>query len=612
MTAINVEQFHFLRPEWFVLLVPFAVLCWRLVRRGSAAGVWQSVCDEALLPYLLVHRKVGRSPLNLGAFVLGSLLAIVALAGPTWERLPTPVFRDESALVVLLDLSRSMDATDISPSRLDRAKFKITDILRQRRDGQTALVVFAEEPYVVTPLTNDVATIESQLPALRTDIMPSQGSSGASAIEKGLELLRQAGMTSGELLLVTDGMGPLELDRAKSIISAAQIRLSILGVGTAEGAPIPDHDGGFITDRGGNIVLEPLLSGQLRTLADSGDGLYQSIRTDEKDVEALLALMDNESNQRNASTTDVLADRWLEAGPWLLLGLIPLAPFAFRRGILVAVAAIGLSATSYPESARAGWWATPDQAAQRQFNDGNFASAAQTFEDDAWRASANYRAQSYEEVLSSVGEDIDPEAQYNMGNALARLGRLEEAIAAYDNTLSMAGDHADAQHNKQLLEDLLEQQEQEQQDKEQQQDQQSDSEDHSESNDSDSSDRSESESESQNSAEQESDDPNESDSDRDSESDAGSSEQSAADEPEPTPEPVPEAADSSDAAEDSEPKDETQAQTQAEANSELENEQATEQWLRQIPDDPGGLLRRKFEYEYQKKYGRDARRANSW
>ncbi len=607
MMSFNPAEFHFLRPAWFLLLIPFAVLCWRLIRRDTAAGVWHSICDEALLPYLLVQRKIGRSPLNLGAFILSGLAAITALAGPTWERLPTPVFRDESALVVLLDLSRSMDATDISPSRLERAKFKVTDILRQRRDGQTALVVYAAEPYVVTPLTNDVATLESQLPALRTGIMPSQGSDGASAIAKGIELLRQAGMASGELLLVTDGMGPLELDRAKTQIAADSIRLSILGVGTADGAPIPDDNGGFIKDRSGNIVLEPLRPQQLRELATAGNGLYQSVRTDEKDVLALLAQMDNELNQGNASTTDVLADRWLEVGPWLLLGLIPLLPIAFRRGLLTLVVTTGFAAITYPEHARAGWWATPDQEAQRQFEQGDFAGAAEKFKNNAWRASAHYRANNFEDAVAEIGENTDPEAQYNKGNALARLGRLEEAIAAYDNTLSAISDHEDALHNKALLEELLQQQEQNQQTGDPDQAESSgDSDNENEGGE----DQAEGESNDEQNGEQESEDAEQANNQSENEGNAAnSSEQEMEEQP---PESEPEQASNVEESDENEPEAESEAQMQAESNTDQESEQATEQWLRQIPDDPGGLLRRKFEYEYQRKHGRGARRAQSW
>jgi len=581
-------------------------LVWRLWRTTDAAGVWQTICDEALLPYLLVHRHANRNPVNLGVFALSAIAAITALAGPAWERLPTPVFRDESALVLLLDMSRSMDATDISPSRLERAKYKLTDILRQRREGQTALVVYAAEPYVVTPLTNDVATIEAQLPALRTGIMPSQGSAGGSAVAKGIELLRQAGMASGELLLVTDGLQLAELDRAKKLIANSNARLSVFGVGTSEGAPIPDRSGGFITDAGGNIVVEPLRSSPLQELARVGRGIYQSIRNDDQDVEVFLRLWANNLHQRNARTTDLFAERWREFGPWLLLGLIPFAPLAFRRGVLMVVVTAGLAATVFPHTADADWWVTADQAARRRFEQGDFAGAAQTFNDQRWRATAHYRAGNYAAAAAVTAPDAGAESNYNKGNALARMGQYDDAIAAYDQALIAVPDHADALHNKALLEALQTQAEEQPQQPAQRSDpaaagerqdqgadgtgDASDGDVGGDAGDSDS---------------LESPEPSEAQGDQ---SKASTSSEGPSDQQADSAEPALEA--NEEQANDEEREAELAADAQA--NAELENEQATEQWLRQIPDDPGGLLRRKFEYEYQKKYARGIRRSQAW
>jgi Ca-activated chloride channel family protein len=597
-------DFHFLRPLCLLLLVPFLLVCWRLFRRADAAGVWQSVCDDALLPYLLVQGKAVRSPLNPALFLLGGCIAIVALAGPTWERLPTPVFRDESALVLLLDLSRSMNAEDVSPTRLERAKYKITDILRLRRDGQTALIVYAAEPYVVAPLTTDVATIESHLPSLKTNIMPSQGSDSAAAIEKGLELLQQAGNASGDLLLITDGVGLDEGHRARTAIDGSPARLSILGVGTADGAPIPDKSGGFVTDAAGAIVVNALDSAALETLAAAGGGRYTTLRTDDSDVDQLLGEISQQHDERNARSTDLFADRWREFGPWLLLALLPFAPLAFRRGILM-FAGLAVSLTLLPATpAAAGWWRTPDQSAQSEFDDGNYAAAAETFADPSWRAAASYRANDFTGAVENIGEGADPETQYNKGNALARLGRFEEAIEAYETTLAALPDHADAQHNKKLLEELL---------KEQQQQEQSES---------DSSDDNESEDQSGESGGDQSSQhsdakPSDSESEDSAQADPGAEEQSAS-----TTSAEQESAAETQPDEQEQTAEEQQAEAEeapaekaedafAAANSELENEQATEQWLRQIPDDPGGLLRRKFEAEYQRKYGGE-RRSRAW
>ena len=604
--AFDPANFHFLRPLWFAFLFPLTILGWQLFRKREAAGVWQSMCDKALLPFLLVQRSAGRSAFNPTVFFIGGAIAIVALAGPTWERLPTPVFRDESALVLLLDLSRSMDATDISPTRLERAKFKITDILRQRPEGQTALIVYAAEAYVVTPLTTDVATIESQLPALRTNIMPSQGSSAALAINKGIELLNQGGMAHGDILLITDGLLPAEFERSKDVLQDASIRLSVLGVGTLDGAPIPNSNGGFVKDAGGNIVVEALREGEMRELVAVGDGLYQSVRVDEQDITLLLAAINDDLDQRNTTTTDRFADRWREVGPWLLLLLVPLAPLAFRRGILSIAVATCLSISFGTQPVSAGWWATPNQEAAEKFEADDFANAANEFEDPAWRATANYRAGKYTAAIADVPDDAGPESTYNRGNALAHLGRYEEAIAAYDEALRGIPDHEDATYNKELIEKLLEEQ--------QEQEQQSDSSDNSDPNDQDAASNGEqsdsessgkpSDSSSQNSAE--SAEPLDEQSESSTSVDQDSDDQPPISDPEaPTDEPQI-------SGEEREAEEEAQAQAQAQANSEMETEQATEQWLRQIPDDPGGLLRRKFEYEFQKKYAGRKRRPQAW
>lgn len=598
-------DFHFLRPLCLLALLPFGFVCWRLFRRGDAAGVWQSVCDDALLPYLLVPRTAVHSRLNPALFLLVGAIAIVALAGPTWERLPTPVFRDESALVLLLDLSRSMNAEDVSPTRLERAKFKITDMLRQRRDGQTALVVYAAEPYVVAPLTTDVATIESHLPALKTNIMPSQGSDAAAAIEKGLELLQQAGNAGGDLILITDGVGLDDGQRARAAIAGSGARLSILGVGTADGAPIPDPSGGFVTDAAGAIVVNALDTAALEALATAGGGRYATLRTDDGDVAQLLADLSAHRDERNARATDLFADRWREFGPWLLLGLLPFVPLAFRRGILT-FAGVALSLGLVPAApATAGWWQTPDQAAQAEFDAGNYAAAADQFEDPRWRAAARYRTDDYAGVIESLAEDADPEALYNKGNALARLGEFEEATAAYENTLAARPDHADARHNKELLEKLLaEQQQQQKQDESESQDD-SDSEDQSGESGGDQSDQRSDAKPSDNEAE----DSAQPDPGADEQSASStSSEQESPAEAEPQ---APEETAEEQQAESEEAPAEAAEDAFAAANSELENEQATEQWLRQIPDDPGGLLRRKFEAEYQRKHGGE-RRSRAW
>jgi Ca-activated chloride channel family protein len=198
----KMAAFHFLRPEWLWGLLPLVGFLVFLAKRGANVCVWESVCDAHLLPHVLVGETGTKSRSPIFLLGLGWTLALVALAGPVWSQLPQPVFRTESALVMLLDVSRSMDAQDLAPSRLTRAKHKILDILQARQEGQTALVIFSGEAFVVSPLTDDARTMKTLVQKLETNLMPVQGSRPDLALKMGNELLEQAGIRGGDLLLV--------------------------------------------------------------------------------------------------------------------------------------------------------------------------------------------------------------------------------------------------------------------------------------------------------------------------------------------------------------------------------------------------------------------------
>ena len=239
-------EFHFLRPEWLFGVPAIVVLAVLLARGRLGAGNWRNVIDAALIPHVLSQTPGRGSDHRWWLLGLAGVLACVALAGPAWQRIEQPVFRAEQALVVALDLSRSMDAQDVAPSRLRRAKLKVLDMLERRKSGQTALVVYSANAFTVTPLTTDTDTIASLVNSLSTDIMPSRGSYPEIAISKGQQLLDQAGVAFGEVLLITDGgSSPAASARARELKSAGY-SLSVLGVGTTEGAPIPRQSGGFV------------------------------------------------------------------------------------------------------------------------------------------------------------------------------------------------------------------------------------------------------------------------------------------------------------------------------------------------------------------------------
>ena len=453
-------EFHFLRPWWLLAFIPLGFfLCW-LARRGRAGGAWEAICDPALLPHILAVGQGRPARASLFLLALAAALGIIALAGPAWERLPRPVFERQSALVIALDLSYSMYARDIQPSRLERARFKIADLLNLREEGHTALVVYAGAAFTVTPLTRDINTIKAQLTALSPEIMPAPGSDAGGAIDLAMTLMAQGGHGSGHILLVTDGIAPAAEGRFKAA-GEKNYPVSILAMGTEAGAPINMPDGRPLEDRAGRIVIPRLNPRELRRLALLSGGGYEPGRIMDDDIQRLNALFNSGQARDNAGqmAADQWADQWHEAGAGLVLLILPLAALAFRRGYISLLACFILLR---PDPAAAlDWrdlWLNKDQQAMRALDDNAPEVAAGLFRDRDWRAAAEYRAGRYAEAAALLQDRTDPRGIYNKGNALARQGRPREAIAAYAEVLRQNPDHADAAHNKALLEALLERQ----------------------------------------------------------------------------------------------------------------------------------------------------------
>lgn len=629
---IELYEFHFLRPAWFICLLPLAIGLWLVWRRRIGSRGWEAVCDPDLLAYLLIGTATVERRRSMLWIAVSGLLAIIALAGPTWNRLPQSVFSAHDALVVVLDLSQSMDAKDITPSRVERARFKIADILRLRPAGQTALLVYAADAFTVTPLTDDTATIRLQLAALGTDIMPAQGSRADLALQRAGQLLRQAGMRSGHVLLISDEVDGQTTQQAAARLWADGYRVSVLAVGTSQGAPVPLADGGFLKGNNGEIVIAALDDKPLRALAEAGGGNYQTLTSDDHDISSLLDRFSIETRVSAAQATALRAEVWREQGPWLILPLLPLAALAFRRGYFLVLL---FALLPFPREASAfDWsslWLTPDQQGQRALDAGNAGRAAQLFQDSSRKGAAQYRAGDYEAAARSLNKAAGTENLYNRANALARTGRFDEAVQAYDEVLKQDPNHEDARYNRDLVVKQLKQPSQEQASQPQGEESRQASEQGSSGVSQDrnshgehrgkeastdgghpsrsapaggSDQRAEQRSGTRESSNQ---GPNSSAGDDKAQSKPaaaghrpeGQSDQKVEDIHPPAP---------PGSHRNGKMKDATQAAASARSDSPPdEQRQAMEQWLRRIPDDPGGLLRRKFLYQYQQ---RQADRSN--
>jgi len=603
---MDLTSFHFIRPWWLLALLPFIGGMWTLWRSKIKHTRWSQVCDAELLPYLL-HANANQMHLGqrevLGGVVL---LAIIALAGPTFERIQVPAFSNAAALVLVLDLSHSMDAKDITPSRLLRARYKIADILKQRKDGQTALVVYAGEAFTVTPLTTDTETINNQLSALQTDIMPSQGSATGLALQRAMMLLKQAGSPRGQIILVTDGVDDTAFAVAQTL---GDVHLSVLGIGTTEGAPIPLAEGGFLKDAQGSIVVPKLDTAQLAKLASTGQGSYQTSTANDQDIQQLMYAVNHSVTDVDSKNTTLQLAQWSDLGPWLVVLLVPFAALLFRKGVLVfaLLCCLPMPKTSYAVT----WqdvWQTPDQQAQHAYKQQDYAKAAELFVDPKWKAAAYYQAGEYAKAAAhSLKSDSDSADFYNQANALAQAGKLQEAVAGYEHALKLNPSNADAKYNKAIVEEELKKQQQKNDDKQTPSGQNSNNKDKQTSSPQQNKPSSTQQSDSSSStAESSSEQDNLGQPEQKPEHPAledkappASDQDSASTEEKNTAQQPSETAEKSAASESEKNKPSTKGAVAAEqADLSAEQKQANEQWLKRIPDDPAGLLKRKFLYQY--------------
>ncbi|MGB8378198.1 MAG: VWA domain-containing protein [Rhodanobacteraceae bacterium] len=466
MNFSEFASFHFLRPAWLVLLLalPLLQVFWRRTR--ADAEVWRSAVDAHLLPHLLERGETAGHGRGLWLAGLVWALISIALAGPTWEREALPLYRNQAARVLALELSPTMLCQDVKPSRLERARFKLDDILKRSRDRQTALIAYAGDAFVAAPLTDDEATVRNLVDSLDPSTMPVAGNATARAIDRALALVRQAGLKQGELILLADSVGPDAIAAAQRAHEHGLI-VSVLGIGSAAGAPVPLPRGGFLKDASGNILVPRLDQSDLRALAEAGGGRYAHMSVDASDIDSVL--IDTQTAANVASSNNLANANWRDRGPWLLLLVLPLALLGFRRGWLMSsvpamlapmsMALLSLVAVSGAHAASlTDLWMRPDQQAAAALANGDAKHAAAVAKAPAWRASAEYRTGDYAAAAENFAHAQGADAAYNRGNALARQGRYKDALAAYSRALELAPGMADAKANRKAVEDWLKRQ----------------------------------------------------------------------------------------------------------------------------------------------------------
>lgn len=634
---INWQTFHFIRPEWLLAIVPLIIAAYLFKRLKQTNTGWQQVLPNHLHARLLggvqssTEKKQGLPIIGL---IVAWVLSSIALAGPTWDRLPQPVYNVKQGSVLVLDMSLSMRATDLAPDRLTRARFKAIDLVNQLTDGEVGMVAYAGDAFIISPLTEDVNNLVTLIPSVSPEIMPIPGSEPLRGFEVATELLTNAGYQTGNIYWFTDGIDLSQYQALASFSESSPFAIHTLMIGTQDGAPIRQVNGELLKDSRGAIVIPKASPRELRAISSRSSGAFSRISADDSDILALQAspIFGDETLSKENEDDLLQGDVWQDMGVYLVVLVLPFAAYAFRRGLIMLVlvsTVLSFTMNFVPSIAHAQdtqteatdpnaatWYQklfnTPDQLGQQAYTSEQYATAAERFDDPMWQGAAHYRNQDFEAALEAFQAADGIEADYNQGNTLAKMGELDAAIAAYDKVIEQQPDHQRAIENKALLEKLKQEQEQQEQDSDQQDNEQQDSQqqDQQQSNDSQQS-QSDDEGESQEESQTQEENKGETEEHSDSEQDPSAAENAEMRENQQPPE-------QNDTAQQEEQQQIPQAPSEDQLEEELQEDMNTatpseeplteeqkeqlqrmQNLLRKVPDDPAFLLQRKMQLENQ-------------
>ena len=420
------DEFHFIRPGWLLLLPLVGFLAWQRMQRGDPLRGWRALFEPALLRSMTVGKHTARAVSGL-ALPLGWLLAVLAVSGPTWQREPSPFGENDAAVMIVLKATESMAASDLAPSRQERARLEIADLARQRPGLPLGLIAYAGTAHLVLPSTRDTALIASMAAYIDEAVMPVEGDDLAGALTLAADALDSTD-TGGLIILMADAVQEGQSAALQS----------------------------FRNRRGIPVAMLPILGP-----GSDDSSLRSAARLLDADIVQLSAgLADTEALVRRAETVPVRgADEnrkavWQEAGYWLVPLLVPLLLLGFRRRVstvpaLAALALCGL-ASSPSEAGEGTLFFSADQIGQRLFNQGKYLAAAESFVDARWKGVAYYRAGEFALAEQAFAVGTQPEDFYNRGNALLMQGKYADAVRQYDRALELRPSWRQAADNRRI------------------------------------------------------------------------------------------------------------------------------------------------------------------
>lgn len=452
-------------PLWFFALFIIPAV-WAIFiffyQKKSVSYQLEKFIDPHLLPHLLVTQKIHKKKSSFKALLLWSAVWIcltVALAGPRWNLREIETFSKDQSLVVLLDLSESMNATDIKPSRLGKAKQKIEDLIQLSKGVKMGLIAFAADPHMIAPLTDDKETIRHLLPALGTDLVYVQGSRLASALEMASQMLDVEPGSNKALLIVSDGgfEDQSAISSAK-LLAEKGVSIHVMGIGSMEGSLLKDANGNVVK-KSSVPILSKLEKQKLKELSEVGKGYYLEGHYSDNDEALILKELENRaSSQEKIGKKNKI---WDERFYYFLLPVLPILLFWFRKEACFCFA---FSLFFFPLEAKnlSDYLKNSEELAKEAFDAGDYESAIHQFKDPYRKGVSYYKSGKFEEAekmfLTSSQTDTSLKSLYNLGNSFALQKKLKEAVDAYEKVLQKWPDYAPAKDNLEIVKSMMENQ----------------------------------------------------------------------------------------------------------------------------------------------------------
>jgi len=465
---MDLRELHFAHPFWFwtLLIIPLIwVLFFLYYRKQQPHYQLEKFIDKHLIPFLLVKDEEKKKKVwtQLLIWTIVWSFLVLALAGPRWNYTETATFTRDQSLAILLDLSESMNATDILPSRLVRAKRKIEDLLNMSKGVKIGLIAFAADPHMIVPMTEDKETIRHLLSSLDTDLVHVQGSKLAPALEMSLAMLENEPGTNKAIVIVSDG-GFEDASAIQTVKRIAEkgIIVHTIGVGTLEGAPLKNRQG-IAVKKNGSVIVSKLEKEKFSEISKIGHGRYFDADYSEQVADIFNDLKKRSDVQKETHKTQRF---WEEHFYLFILPVIPFFLWWYRRG-LIFTSLLFLLTPNHSQASLSNYFYNSEQQANQAYEKGEYAIASHDFQDPYRKGVAYFRQGNYKAAEEMFQQSTHPEvaasAAYNLANTLVQQNKLQDAIKAYEDVLQKWPDHKLAKENLEIVKKMLEEQEQKEQ-----------------------------------------------------------------------------------------------------------------------------------------------------